>query len=141
VGGGGGGFRNGGGGYRRGGGGYYRRGYGGSAFFYGPGFGFYDPWYDPFWPYAYPYSYYAYAPRRTIIREVPVPAEDLLPPNMPAPAQNWYYCDDPQGYYPYVMSCSHEWQPVPATPPPGGPPTVSPNENPPPAPLTGGERG
>jgi hypothetical protein len=26
----------------------------------------------------------------------------------------WYYCDDPQGYYPDVQECGDPWQPVPA---------------------------
>lgn len=29
---------------------------------------------------------------------------------------SWYYCDDPQGYYPYVRSCSSDWRPVPISP-------------------------
>jgi len=29
---------------------------------------------------------------------------------------SWYYCDDPQGYYPYVRSCNVQWRPVPITP-------------------------
>lgn len=28
----------------------------------------------------------------------------------------WYYCKDPEGYYPYVRSCNANWQPVPAQP-------------------------
>ena len=35
----------------------------------------------------------------------------------PAPAtqEYWYYCDNPQGYYPYVPQCVSGWQRVPAT--------------------------
>lgn len=33
------------------------------------------------------------------------------------PAQSWYYCEDPKGYYPYVSSCRGEWRAVPVTPP------------------------
>jgi hypothetical protein len=25
---------------------------------------------------------------------------------------SWYWCDDPEGYYPYVQECYDEWQPV-----------------------------
>lgn len=36
------------------------------------------------------------------------------------PAQDygdyWYYCRDPEGYYPYVQHCSRAWEPVPAQP-------------------------
>jgi hypothetical protein len=31
----------------------------------------------------------------------------------------WYYCRDPEGYYPYVQRCNGEWQPV-APQPSGG---------------------
>jgi hypothetical protein len=30
--------------------------------------------------------------------------------------QYWYYCQDPQGYYPYVQQCPRGWQPVSPTP-------------------------
>jgi hypothetical protein len=30
--------------------------------------------------------------------------------------QYWYYCQDPQGYYPYVQQCPRAWQPVSPTP-------------------------
>ncbi|TDR78395.1 hypothetical protein [Paludibacterium purpuratum] len=33
----------------------------------------------------------------------------------PAPAQVWYYCRHPAGYYPYVPECRH-WEMVPARP-------------------------
>jgi hypothetical protein len=29
---------------------------------------------------------------------------------------NWYYCRDPEGYYPYVKHCYGSWEPVPAQP-------------------------
>lgn len=28
----------------------------------------------------------------------------------------WYYCRNPEGYYPYVKHCNGEWQQVPARP-------------------------
>jgi hypothetical protein len=28
----------------------------------------------------------------------------------------WYYCRDPEGYYPYVQHCNRAWEPVPAQP-------------------------
>lgn len=31
-------------------------------------------------------------------------------------AQNWYYCDSTQAYYPYAQSCAEGWRAVPATP-------------------------
>jgi hypothetical protein len=32
-----------------------------------------------------------------------------------AGAQNWYYCSNPAGYYPYVSQCYGAWQVVPAS--------------------------
>ena len=29
---------------------------------------------------------------------------------------SWYYCSDPEGYYPYVRNCNAEWRPVPISP-------------------------
>ena len=62
--------------------------------------GYYDPYYAR--P-DYPYSDYA------VVQYSAPPA--------PAPASYWY-CDNPQGYYPYVQSCSNGWQSVPTTPAP-----------------------
>jgi len=119
------------GGYR---GGYYPRG---GSIYLGPG-----PYYDPFWPYGvgvglgygYGYGYgwpgyptYPYS-STVVIRERQTPPDYLPPPDEAgtSPEQYWYYCSDPQGYYPYVGECNQQWQPVPVTPPgaprAGGPP-------------------
>jgi hypothetical protein len=61
-----------------------------------------DTWYfypAPVYPYPDPYLPPGMAP-------APAPA--------PAPVATWYYCPNPQGYYPYVGQCSVPWQPVPA---------------------------
>jgi hypothetical protein len=72
-------------------------------------------WGSPFWPYYgsfYPYYY----PPMTV--PVPVPTE---PPTYieqdetagRLPANYWYYCSDPPGYYPTVTDCPVGWQQVP----------------------------
>jgi len=33
-----------------------------------------------------------------------------------APDYYWYYCSDPEGYYPYITNCNVAWEPVPPTP-------------------------
>ena len=33
----------------------------------------------------------------------------------PSASQNWYYCSDPAGYYPYITQCNTGWQTVPAS--------------------------
>ncbi len=70
---------------------------GGSRVFIGGFFGF------PFYPYGY-YPYYPYA--------------DAQPPVYVEPQEDseWYYCQDPQGYYPYVTSCPGGWTRVVSTP-------------------------
>jgi hypothetical protein len=112
-GGGGGGFHGGGmGGFHGGGGGFHGGGFGGfhghfagmhhgfggrhdgfrrGVFIGGLGFGYYG--YPYGWDYSPDYGYYGYS--------------------QPA-SQNWYYCSDPAGYYPYVAQCNTGWQAVPA---------------------------
>ena len=62
------------------------------------------------WPYVdWPYAAYAGWPY--------YPPEVIeAPPEYSEPEQQqpyyWYYCRDPQGYYPYVKSCPGGWIPV-----------------------------
>src|SRR4051812_28051044 len=52
----------------------------------------------PSW-YFYPepvYPYPTYVPPAIIVQQPPP-----MPSGLP-PMQSWYYCDNPQGYYPYV---------------------------------------
>ena len=80
-----------------------------------------DPWlYFP-WTYSYvdpgAYAFDAYpgaivspgAPDVYVERSAP-------PPENPRQASDWYYCQNPAGYYPYVKSCSMGWQRVPSRP-------------------------
>lgn len=67
-----------------------------------------DGWYfypEPIYPYP------TYVPPAVIVQQAP-PVPTGLPP-----ATSWYYCDNPQGYYPYVASCATSWREVPAAPP------------------------
>jgi len=64
--------------------------------------------------YLYPapiYPYPTYVPPAIVVQQPP-PVPTGLPP-----AQSWYFCDNPQGYYPYVASCNGPWREVPATTP------------------------
>jgi hypothetical protein len=36
----------------------------------------------------------------------------------PPPWPFWYYCDQPNGFFPYVKNCEHDWTAIPVTPPP-----------------------
>jgi hypothetical protein len=132
-----GGFRGGAGGFRGGFGGFrdrdFRGGFRGgfiggfgAGLLFAPAFGWYDPFwgaYDyPYYPYGYDYPFgYNYLPP-PVVGGVAPPAYPAPPDGAgPAEQQNWYYCADPQGYYPYVRTCNGQWQMVPAAPnaPPG----------------------
>ena len=70
--------------------------------------------FGPFWgPYVAPYPY-AY-PSPPVVVQSP-PAVYVQPAPQTAPA--WYYCEHPQGYYPYVQQCPGGWRPVAPTPAP-----------------------
>jgi hypothetical protein len=47
------------------------------------------------------------------------------PPDQYSQQQTWFYCQDPQGYYPDVESCNTQWQRVPVSP---SSPPVPPSE-------------
>ena len=69
------------------------------------GGGTWYPYAKPIYPYPNPYI------PPTIIVQQPPPVQSV-----PPPSQAWYYCPNPQGYYPYVPQCAYPWQAVPATP-------------------------
>lgn len=64
----------------------------------------------PLWPWYYPPAYY-YPP--VIAVPAPPPPVYIEQPRPPAAIQNyWYYCSNPEGYYPYVKECPGGWQQV-----------------------------
>ncbi len=84
--------------------------------FFGPGFyggGFYGPGaYGAYGfgnPFFYPPPYYAYPPVVVAPAAPPVYVEQ----RNAAPAQPqtnyWYYCRNPDGYYPYIKECPNGW--------------------------------
>lgn len=70
--------------------------------FYGYGYGYAPYYYPPAVVYAPPPVVYA-----------PPPAPVAAPSYIQQPQQYFYYCDNPQGYYPTVPSCSTPWREVP----------------------------
>ncbi len=61
----------------------------------------------------YPYGYHA--PPPVIIQKEP---QVYVQPEQ-EPENYWYYCPDPQGYYPYIRECASGWMKVvPDTTPP-----------------------
>lgn len=68
-------------------------------------------WYfypQPVYPYPDPYA---------------PPTYVAATPSGPAPPATWYYCPTSKTYYPYVTTCTADWQAVPAT---SAPPTAQP---------------
>lgn len=75
----------------------------------GPGWG-------PWWGAPYPYSYYA---PPVVIQQQPPPVYVEPAPREQEEQNYWYYCQEPQGYYPYVKQCPGGWlKVVPKTTPP-----------------------
>lgn len=74
------------------------------------------------WPYPWPPYYYPYPP---YYPDTSDDDDDSPPAGMPGEMPMgvvgfWYYCDAPDGYYPYVKDCSHPWARIPISPPPPG---------------------
>lgn len=78
------------------------------------GFGFGVPVVPAPWYYAPPPV--VYAPPPVVYAPPPVVVAPPQQAYVSQPNQNWYYCDNPRGYYPYVASCSSAWRQVPAQP-------------------------
>jgi hypothetical protein len=74
----------------------WHNGHYGWWWFAGGGWYFYD---EPIYPYPEYISDYDY---------------DDYGDDAYGPGDVWYYCDAPQGYYPYVTQCMDPWQAVPA---------------------------
>ena len=66
-------------------------------------------------------TWYFYPTRVETYPDPYQPPVVVVPP-APVPAQYWYYCSNPAGYYPYVPRCNVNWQRVPATVPSAPPP-------------------
>jgi hypothetical protein len=70
----------------------------------------------PMEPWWYPYPPVVVEPYPRVVVERP--PQVVLPPQ---PPPSWYYCENPQGYYPYVQQCPGGWRQVAPTPPPAPP--------------------
>lgn len=89
------------------------RGYGGYSFGFYSGFprAYYFPYYPP--------PYYAYPPAILTVPAQPQVyiQKDSSQKNQQLPANYWYYCRNPDGYYPYIRECPGGWQQVAPLPP------------------------
>ena len=84
--------------------------YGGSMIGFYSGFHYPPPYYPPYYAYPPPViTLTPSAPPIYIERDDIASAPEL-------PANFWYYCQDPDGYYPYVKQCPGGWVQVPPRP-------------------------
>lgn len=96
--------------------------YSGGGWAWGRGhFGFYlgAPFYPYYgWGYPYPYAYpYPYYPPAVVgAPTAPQTYVQQAPPVQQNQSGYWHYCNDPDGYYPYVKECPNGWQLVAPTP-------------------------
>jgi hypothetical protein len=90
-------------------------GHGGIGFSIGPGWG---PWWwgYPYYPYYYPYYPYYPTPPVAAPQE---PEVYVQPESRQEEPGYWYFCKDPEGYYPYVKKCPKGWLRVVPSQPPG----------------------
>ncbi|MDD4915607.1 MAG: hypothetical protein PHW13_11305, partial [Methylococcales bacterium] len=116
------GFHGGGGGFH--GGGFHGGYYGGGLYwglggmygypYYGYGYGYAYPYggygYGYGYPYAYPYFSGGMGGQSITYIQQNAPVAQQNPPGY------WYYCRNPEGYYPYVKECPQGWQQVSPTP-------------------------
>ena len=87
-------------------GGYSRYGYGGYGF---GGYGYGYPFYYP--------PTYAYPPTVVVPATPPVYIQREQPQSVQPQTNYWHYCQNPEGYYPYVKSCPGGWLRVAPQPP------------------------
>lgn len=88
-------------------GGHFVGGHGGGHAFLGLGY----------WPWYYAPPWYYYPPAAGTAYRPPVYYVERGDEQAAQPGY-WYYCANPQGYYPYLTQCPGGWQRVRPQPPP-----------------------
>lgn len=76
-----------------------------------PGYYRPPPYYAPYYGYSSPVIVVPASP------PVYIEQGSAVAPIQQQASAYWYYCNNPQGYYPSVKACPAGWQPVPAQPP------------------------
>ena len=69
---------------------------------------------------TYPYYGYPYAPYYSPAPVIQLPPDEMYAepaPQQPVEPNYWYFCQAPEGYYPYVNRCPGGWMKVVPAPP------------------------
>jgi hypothetical protein len=70
---------------------------------------YYGPYYSPYYGPSYNTTTIITEPAPVYIEQAPRPAPAPAPSSS---SNSWYYCNNPDGYYPYVKDCPSGWQRV-----------------------------
>jgi hypothetical protein len=100
---------------------------GGTRVYFGVGIGApyprawvpYRAWWGPRYYWGGPIAAVPYYSAPPVVIQQPPPV--YAQPEQPQAEAYWYYCRDPQGYYPYVKSCPGGWMKVVPNPGPSNP--------------------
>jgi hypothetical protein len=100
------------------GGGHHGGGWGHGGYYSGMGLGLGLGYGLGYYGGSYYSPYYSYPPAVVAVPVTPpVYIQQQSPPvTQQYPAGYWYYCNNPQGYYPYIKQCPGGWQQVDPTP-------------------------
>jgi hypothetical protein len=99
------------------GGGHHGGGWGHSGYYSGMGLGLGLGYGLGYYGGSYYSPYYSYPPTVVAVPVTPPVYIQQSPPVIQQyPAGYWYYCSNPQGYYPYIKQCLGAWQQVNPTP-------------------------
>lgn len=101
------------GGHSHGGDSHHHGGHWHGSVWLGPGSGWF--FWAPWWGVPY-YPYYAYPP--VVVEPQPLLNIETEPEHQEQ--GYWYYCKNPEGYYPYVQQCPGGWMKVVPSPVPPG---------------------
>ena len=96
------------------GGGWHGGGWHGGRWHGGGWYGWWGPWW---WGYPYYYPYYPYYSAPLVV-EPPETETYVQPEPQQEEPSYWYFCRNPEGYYPNVKKCPNGWlRVVPSQPP------------------------
>lgn len=79
---------------------YYGPGFWGPYGYRGYGYGYADPFFRP---------YYTYPSAVAAPSQPPIYIQQQEPKHAQPKTDYWHYCQDPQGYYPYIRECPSGW--------------------------------